>query len=552
MSTAFRQAIARAASHALVVPIVIFMLAFTYRFNTLGGALGGFDNDHFLYFVLAKQVQAGEQPLRDFQDAMHGARPSLTYELSAAAQRYLGDNLRSEAVLTAGGVALGAAGAFIAGRAIAPWPWALTTALLSVLLSPKLYGYPKVLVIAVASLLIVRGARPLTWGRVAAMSLWTAVAFLFRHDYAVYCAVGFVAMIAIAGGPRWRNRIERGVAYVVVTALLLMPSLWWIQRYSGLTEYVRNAREMSLNEYERTQIGWPAFNLGDRSPFALFESDENAEAWIYYLFLGVPVLVIGIAAWKFRSQSEPDPRLGSLVALSAMTAVLAHFLLRGNVSARFGDMGPAVAVLGAYLLFMATTRGRPSPRKILVASLAIAVLAVTVVCTWRVAGVGRELRLARLLEPQHVFARLRQVSTELAGMPRSLRESQAADRMQAADYLDRCTRPTDRVIAVGYYPEVLAFAERRFAGGRVTFVVGNYADERYLRETIAKLRSQSVPIILGGREVDYSEFGLLGDYIRAHYNDVGAVTINGDSLRVWVRRGLPATMSGPGGLPCFG
>src|SRR5688572_26959881 len=176
----------------LVVASLLFGWVFLYRFNTLGGAFGGFDNDHFLYFALAKQVQAGEQPLRDFQDGMHGAWPSLTYELSAAAQRYLGNNLGSEALLTVGGVALGAMVAFVAGTAIAPWPWALTTALLSALIAPKLYGYPKVLVTAVAALLIVNSVRGPTWLRVAVMGVWTAIAFLFRHDYAAYCGFGFV------------------------------------------------------------------------------------------------------------------------------------------------------------------------------------------------------------------------------------------------------------------------------------------------------------------------------------------------------------------------
>jgi len=79
-------------SRRIVVCVVAILLCgwvFLFRFNTLGGSFGGFDNDHFLYYTIAKQVQAGEQPLRDFQDAMHGAWPSLTYELSAAAQRYL-------------------------------------------------------------------------------------------------------------------------------------------------------------------------------------------------------------------------------------------------------------------------------------------------------------------------------------------------------------------------------------------------------------------------------------------------------------------------------
>ena len=90
--------------------MLVFWLVVCYRFNTLGGALGGFDNDHFLQLALAKQVEAGEQPLRDFLDAVQGARPALTYELSALAQRVLGDNLRSEAMLTVAGVGGGGAG----------------------------------------------------------------------------------------------------------------------------------------------------------------------------------------------------------------------------------------------------------------------------------------------------------------------------------------------------------------------------------------------------------------------------------------------------------
>ena len=283
----------------IVVAVLLFGWVFLYRFNTLGGAFAGFDNDHFLYFALAKQVQAGEQPLRDFQDGVHGARPSLTYELSAAAQRYFGNNLRSEAWLTVGGVALGAAVAFLAGSALAPWPWALATALLSALVSPKLYGYPKVVVTAVASLLIVGCTGLPSWRRIALLSVWTAIAFLLRHDYAVYCALGFGTVILLSDGASWRVRLGRAGAYVVITIVLLAPSLWWIQRYRGLTEYVRNSLEMTRSEALRTEIRWPAPALdGVRSLSAVFDRDENTTAWIYYVFLGVPVLVLGVTAWR--------------------------------------------------------------------------------------------------------------------------------------------------------------------------------------------------------------------------------------------------------------
>jgi hypothetical protein len=384
------------------------------------------------------------------------------------------------------------------------------------------------------------------------MSMWTAIAFLFRHDYSVYCAVGFLAVIVLAGDTAWPVRIARGIAFGLITVLLLTPSLWWVQRYRGIDEYVRNSLEMSRNEYERTQIGWPGITFdGTLSPFALFATDENAEAWIYYVFLAMPVLVVATVAWRWRAQRDAGTQTAALVSLSLMTAALSYSFLRGNLSGRFGDVAPPMAVLAAWLLFMSTS-GRRSPWGWLTGTVAIVVLAVTTLCASRTGSVVSELRTSRLLEPHLTLARAFQISGELAAMPRSLRESQAADRMQAADYVYRCTLPTDRVLVVGYYTDVLPFAERRFAGGRPAFVVGFYADDRYMHETIARLESQSVPIVLGGVEVEWQEFHLLGDYLHARYEKVGEVSSTEGPLRVFVRRGRTGAPSGPNGLPCFG
>jgi hypothetical protein len=537
-----------------VIAVLLFGWVFLYRFNTLGGAFGGFDNDHFLHFVYAKQVQAGEQPLRDFLDAgLQGARPSLTYELSALAQAHFGNNLRSEAWLTVGGVALGAAIAFIAGSTIAPWPWALATAFLSALISPKLYGYPKVLVAAVASLLIVSVSRRPAWQQVALMSVWTTIAFLFRHDYAIYCLAGFIVVIVLTAGVPWRGRLTRAGTYLVVTGLLLAPSLWWVQHYRGLTEYVRNGLEMSSAEANRTRIGWPRLTL-EGGLSSLVDNEDNAEAWIYYVFLAVPAVVIVVTGWRtMRGAPEPDAPAAALVALSVMTALLSHYFLRGNLGARFGDMGPPMAVLAAYLLFVSTRRLITEWRGALVgAVIALTVLAITVLCTWQLASVTGELRTARLLEPFDVFARTRQASQDLLTMPASLREAEGAGRMQASAYLHQCTKPEDRVLVLGYAADVIAFAERLFAGKRATFVPGFYADARYAKETVASLQSTSVPIVLGAELLDEGRLPLIGDYLRSHYDEAGTVRFYESELRVLVRRGLPSQPLGPGGLPCFG
>jgi hypothetical protein len=57
-----------------VLAILLFAWTFTYRFNTLGGRFGGFEDDHFVSFAYAKQVEAGAQPLRDFAASACKAR----------------------------------------------------------------------------------------------------------------------------------------------------------------------------------------------------------------------------------------------------------------------------------------------------------------------------------------------------------------------------------------------------------------------------------------------------------------------------------------------
>jgi len=124
--------------------------------------------------------------------------------------------------------------------------------------------------------------------------------------------------------------------------------------------------------------------------------------------------------------------------------------------------------------------------------------------------------------------------------------------MQASDYLYRCTKRTDRVIAFGYYADVPVFSERLFAGGRASFVAAYYLDPSYTREIIARLQSQSVPIVLAGPDLDHEGYRPVADYVHGHYDHVGEVMSSQGPLRVWTRRGSSATTSGQNGLPCFG
>ena len=88
----------------LVCAVAIGLVAVTllYRIPTMGGPLGGFEDDQFVHLSEARQVLLGQHVAGDFVDI--GGMP-LTIWLSAAAQRYGGPTLWSEVVLTTGALA---------------------------------------------------------------------------------------------------------------------------------------------------------------------------------------------------------------------------------------------------------------------------------------------------------------------------------------------------------------------------------------------------------------------------------------------------------------
>jgi hypothetical protein len=316
---------------------------------------------------------------------------------------------------------------------------------------------------------------------------------------------------------------------------------------------VRNGLEMSRSEDERTRLKeWPHPVL--TSPVtaaALLDREENINAWLYYLFLALPVTAGAMAIVLARAGQEPQRAVATL-ALALVAVVVWRTFLRGNLGARFGEMAPLVAVLGAWLGGVATRGGGwTSPGRLASAALAAVVVAMTTACIWVQQSVASELATGRLLShPAALVERLERVSAELKGLPAALRGTQGADMMAAA-YLNQCTRPTDRIFFVTYAPEVLAFSERRFAGGRATVVPSFYKDPLYSRRTLAWLEAESVPVALvdkADRSGALLSVPILDEFLRQHYDEVGTF----GPWRVLVRRDRAATGTWAGGLPCFG
>jgi hypothetical protein len=248
-----------------LIALAIAAFTFVYRFNTLGGPLGGFDNDHFPQLVRAIAMLNGERPLRDFSDTeLRALWPAPTYSISALAQAVLGRSLRSEALLTVGLLSMGAAALFlVSARFTGTIVAALIATLLAVMLQPALYNYPKIVLYTLAVAAMLGYSRRPTTRRLVMLGLVVAVAALFRHDHGVYLGTASLALVLLMHGrDAWRP-----LSVLAVTcAAVMLPGIVVAEIDGGVVRYLRQSFELSRQEARRTTNSTVRFTVDPSQP----------------------------------------------------------------------------------------------------------------------------------------------------------------------------------------------------------------------------------------------------------------------------------------------
>ena len=528
--------------------------AFALRFNALGGTMGGFDNDHFVHLVRTDWLRSGEQPLRDFAEAeLRGAWPSLGYAASAWAQQWWGPTLVAEAYLTVGGLALTAAGVFLLALHLSQrWSVAFLAVACVLASHPKLYNYEKLLVLCVGAVLVrIWILRP-SWATVAALAAWTAVAALVRHDYAVYVGAAAATALVLRSPAGLPVRARRLVVYGGLTLLLLVPSILWVQRHAGLTEYAQRTLESVRGESSRTALVWPRVRAADGG------SADNLAALAYY---GAWAVIIAggvvLAAQGARGRLD-QPSLATGAALVVLAALAGSFFLRGNLFARFGDAIVPIVLVAAWTAgaFGLPGRGR---RRLTPAVAPQAVLAVLAALLFVGTEMHYELEAAGFTSSwERTRKRFADARADLAKLPPQVWSAEGVHgTMVASRYLAECTAPADRVLVATYAPEVPVLARRLAAAGQGTFGLTFYESEAQQDEAVARLSRQSVPVVLGAFEDFEGEFAddyrRVYQYVAAHYRDAGVIAVDGrPRFRVLVASDRTPVRSDPVfGLPCF-
>ena len=124
-------------------------------------------------------------------------------------------------------------------------------------------------------------------------------------------------------------------------------------------------------------------------------------------------------------------------------------------------------------------------------------------------------------------------------------------------YVERCTSPRDRLVMTGLSPDVFVLANRGFAGGQMAFRPAFYASEKDQRKAIARMQSQSVPLVIVSLEEEKGFRGalpLVAAYVDAHYEPVAQIPVpeRRAGLQLYVEKGRrSAGEDVVTGWPCF-
>jgi hypothetical protein len=348
----------------------------------------------------------------------------------------------------------------------------------------------------------------------------------------------------------------------MVTALLLAAPVYTIHHFAGLGFYLRSNVESTQNEAQRTNLLWPTFESVP-GVAGFFDNEVNAASWIYYVCLLLPAAAASAAILTRPRLTglDVDGSRAVLLTLALYAAVLNHFLLRGNLAARFGDLGAPVGVLGAWLAGLAPAARLPAIawRSVLAGLMVSLFLAVNTT-----GSVMQELATTALrFGPVAAGTRFVQVARELGTMPPGRAADQAErDRSRLTEpnvvaYLRACTGPYDRILVLADAAEVAAFANRAFAGGHPAFRSGFYTLPEDQRLTVERLHRQSVPIVLTRDEADYQQhiepvFRSVVAWVDERYEYYGQIpALTGPPMRVLVRRDMAGSERlGNTGLPC--
>ena len=510
-------------------------------------SLTGFPDDHYVHLAGAQQMLHGEWPSRDFVDL--GA--PLTYAISAAAQVVFGQRQLTEALLMAFAFGLGAvltlrAGVALTGSVVL----GIAAALLELLVYPRTYSYPKIVLYAAAAVTLLWYSNRPSRARIVCLAALAAFAALVRHDHGLY--IGIAAVVAVALSPvpsdRFKTPLGAGGVSVAILAVavfgFMLPYFIYLETADGIVAHLQRGAAFAALEVPRqsmTTVGLPLY-----------------DAWLLAAVWMVPVAALAVLLILLVGRREGAWTIARRVLPIVVLAIVTNAgLIRDRLDVRLPDAIVAPALLMVWLVYQAW---RTPPRPLGLAARAVAT--VVLLMTRRYAAVMGSVE--EQLDRANVLAGLDRVPERLVSLVRDMDRPWAGRLVPSAvagemrpffDYVPRCIPPDQRLLVAAWLPEIAVLSQHAFAGGQIWFMPGALKTPADHVLVMRRLEHQRVPVAVL-RRPSYDElageFPELDAYITGRFTDVASWSLGGNDV-VHLRMDMKQATGTDAktGWPCF-
>lgn len=155
--------------------------------------------------------------------------------------------------------------------------------------------------------------------------------------------------------------------------------------------------------------------------------------------------------------------------------------------------------------------------------------------------------------PAAVARRWAAVTSDLLSDYPSVLSSATEPLAPFLEYVRECTSRNDRLLYVGYQPEIYVIADRGFAGGHMMFLGGFHASPGEQALTVGRLAEQQVPFVLvpAAERAGFEQgFAQVASYVNARYRLLTSVEMDGGSVDILVDASRLDGQPAPGEWPC--
>jgi hypothetical protein len=237
----------------------------------------------------------------------------------------------------------------------------------------------------------------------------------------------------------------------------------------------------------------------------------NGAIWLYDALFFTPLVAAallivrairgGTRQVRLKADTTRDGEAPKVIAVIVLSVLFNIFLIRDNLDSRLADVIVPGALLWAWLLRGPWQGLFDRPIRILALARATG-CAVVMLSIWMsvdvYAGSMNQLTATEMFStPLHAARRLKGAIVTLRGDPLEQFAPAGSTGLRALTrYINRCTAPTDRLLVLGYQPEMFFYADRRIGGGNAVFHANSGAAPRQQEIIVARLQRERVPIAI--------------------------------------------------------